>query len=104
MFEVSYMTASPDDIIVTEPLGSVVSFTDGQTTAVISIDIVDDDMPEESELLVISLTAASGDVVLVNPSEASLLLAPSDDPNGVFQFADGFRDVLAEEGDEVALM
>ena len=104
MFEVLYSTASPNDISITAPQGGVITFIDGQTTAVISIDVIDDDLPEESELLVISLIAASGDVVIVTPFEATLILAPSDDPNGVFQFATGFTDVLAQEGDEPALM
>ena len=40
----------------------------------------------------------SGDVVIGVPSTATLFILPSDEPNGVFQFAADSRLLLLEEG------
>lgn len=101
-YEVTYLTASASDVIVT-PTGGVVSFVDGQRAATISVDIVDDTIPEESEILTIRLISVSGDAVLVNPREATLQLSPNDDPNGVFQFNNEFTFLSVQEGESVDL-
>ena len=49
------------------------------------------------------LYSHAGDAVIVPPSEATLQILPSDDPNGVFQFAEGSRTVTREEGIAVQL-
>ena len=104
-FEVTYTTASTDDVIVTpSSTGGVVNFVDGQTTAAISIEVVDDVIPEMSEILTVRLVSVSGDAVLVTPREATLQLSPSDDPNGVFQFNTGSSLLTVQEGDSVDLL
>ena len=102
-FEVAYSTASTNDVIIT-PAGGVVNFVDGQSTATISVDVVDDSIPEESEILTIRLISVSGDAVLVTQREATLQLSPSDDPNGVFQFNSNFILLSVQEGDSVDLL
>ena len=82
----------------------MVSFVDGQSTATISVDVVDDSIPEQSEILAIRLLSVTGDAVLVTPREATLQIAPSDNPNGVFQFDANFVLLSVQEGDTVDLL
>ena len=102
-FEVTYSTAMAGDVIIT-PTGGVVNFVNGQSIAAISVEVIDDVIPEMSEILTIRLISVTGDAVLVAPSEATLRLSPSDDPNGAFQFDDGFALLSVQEGDSVDLL
>lgn len=105
MYEVTYSTASADDVVfLSSPNGGVVNFIDGQISAVISVEVVDDVIPEESETLSIRLVSVSGDAVLVTPTEATLQLSPSDDPNGVFQFDENSALLSVQEGASVGLV
>ena len=99
----TYTTASASDVTIT-PVGGVVSFIDGQSTATISVNVVDDAIPEQSEILTIRLLSVTGDAVLVTPREATLQIAPSDDPNGVFQFDPNFILLSVQEGDTADLL
>ena len=101
-FELTYSTTSASDVIIT-PARGVVNFVDGESTAAISVEVVDDVIPEMSEILTIRLVSVTGDAVLVAPSEATLRLLPSDNPNGLFQFNEGFAILSAQEGDSVDL-
>lgn len=103
VYEVIYSTTSTSDVIIT-PAGGVVSFVNGQSTATISVDVVDDSTPEQSEILTIRLISVSGDAVLVTPREATLQIGPNDDPNGVFQFDPNFMLLSVQEGDSVDLL
>lgn len=78
-------------------------FSEGQAQARISVLVVDDDIPELQELLMLQLTSVRGDAVLVTPTLATLIIDPSDDPNGVFLFSDMSLLTEAEEGDTVQL-
>jgi hypothetical protein len=100
---VTYTTASASDVIIT-PVGGVVSFIDGQSTATISVNVVDDTIPEQSEILAIRLLSVTGDAVLVTQREATLQIAPSDNPNGVFQFDPNFILLSVQEGDSTDLL
>ena len=102
-YEVTYTTASASDVVIA-PVGGVVSFVDGQSTATISMDVVDDTIPEQSEILAIRLTSVTGDAVLVTPRDATLQIAPSDNPNGVFQFDPNFVLLSVQEGDTADLL
>ena len=62
-FSVEYATASPSDVRVT-PSGGVVSFPPGQTQAVVSVELVDDSLPEESERVLLSLDSTTGNNAL----------------------------------------
>ena len=99
----TYSTASASDVIIT-PVGGVVSFVNGQNTATISVDVVDDTIPEQSEILTIRLVSVTGDAILVIPREATLQIAPNDDPNGVFQFDPNFILLSVQEGDTADLL
>lgn len=103
VYIVTYQTASASDIILT-PSEGVVTFAPGQTQASISVSVLDDELPEEQELLMLSLVSVSGDAVLVSPTQATLVIELSDDPNGLFGFAGDSLLVAAEEGDTVRLM
>ena len=102
-YSVSYQTASADDVELS-PSQGVVMFSPGQTQANIAVDVLDDELPEEQELLSLSLQSVVGDAVLVSPTQATLVIEFSDDPNGLFGFADDSQLVAAEEGDTVQLM
>ena len=99
----TYTSASSEDISVT-PSSSVVTFQDGENEATISVTVVDDDTPEETERLEISLTSTTGDAVLVTPTTAVVTILPSDDPNGVFEFGANSTDLSVEEGDTLQMM
>ena len=79
----------------------MITFLPGQTQAMITVSVVSDGIPEESELLVIRLTSTTGDAVIVSPNVTTLLIAPSDDPNGLFQFEMDM--VEATEGETISL-
>ncbi len=96
-FSIIYTSASQDDVIVTPTIG-ILTFGAGQTQAIISVGVVNDVIPEENEFLTLRLdSVVTGDAVIVESNnEATLLVAPSDDPNGVFQWES--TTVTAEEG------
>ena len=102
-YEVTYSTALSSDVIVT-PAGGVIDFVDGQSAATISVDVVDDSIPEQSEILTIRLVSFSGDAVLVTPTEATLQIAPSDNPNGLFQFYQNVAILSVREGESLDLL
>ena len=101
-FEVSYTSASSGDVIVT-PSSGIVTLQDGENQTVVSLEIVDDTTPEETERLTVSLISTTGDAVIVFPTSAAVTIAPSDDPNGVFVFASNSTDLSVEEGDTLLM-
>jgi hypothetical protein len=97
-YAVSYLEASPADISLL-PSSGVVVFGPGQTQASIVVIVVDDDEPEEQETFGLSLISVRGDAVLVSPDQATLVIEFSDDPNGVFTFAEDSLLKEAQEGE-----
>ncbi len=101
-FSIIYTSAIEDDVSVT-PIVGILTFDPGQTEAAVSVNVIDDDIPEENELLTLRLDSATGDAVIVESNnEATLLILPSDDPNGVFQWESTTATV--EEGTTSVLM
>lgn len=98
----TYMSAIADDVAIT-PTNRIVTLADGETETTITLEIVNDTTPEESESLRVELISTTGDAVLVTPTVATINILPSDDPNGVFQFAANSRDFTAEEGDTLQI-
>nr|XP_057927104.1 adhesion G-protein coupled receptor V1 isoform X2 [Doryrhamphus excisus] len=70
------------------PEAGVVSFAAGQVTAVIPIDIVADDLPEEAEAFVLKLLphTVTGDAEVDEPMEVVFYIQDSDDVYGIFRF------------------
>ena len=101
-FEVSYTSASSGDVIVM-PSSGIVILQDGENQTVVSLEIVDDTTPEETERLTVSLISTTGDAVIVFPTSAAVTIAPSDNPNGVFVFASNSTDLSVEEGDTLLM-
>ena len=97
----TYTNTSSDDVSITP--SDIVTFQDGQNETTISVSVIDDVTPEETESLELSLTSTTGDAVLVTPTTAVINILPSDYPNGVFVFGDSFTDLSLEEGDTVQI-
>jgi G-protein coupled receptor 98 len=103
-FNVTYVTASADDAVVT-PSPNIVRFQDGEQSKSLTVSIANDDLPELNEQLSIHLTSVIGDAVLAASNiEAILIIEASDDPNGIFQFANASLNRVADEGTNVTLV
>ncbi|KAL3865782.1 hypothetical protein ACJMK2_043137, partial [Sinanodonta woodiana] len=63
-----------------------VTFGSGQTVASINVNIIDDSEPEMAESFQVLLSSPTGDVVLLSPSQASIIINANDEPNGVLSF------------------
>lgn len=103
LYNVTYLTASADDVRLT-PSGGVVTFAPGATQANINVRVLDDVSPEEQEQLMLTLVAViSGDAVLFGLTQANLVIELSDDPNGLFAFDEDSLSVMTVEGDSIQL-
>ncbi|KAK3601211.1 hypothetical protein CHS0354_004411, partial [Potamilus streckersoni] len=63
-----------------------VAFASGQTVASISFDIIDDSEPEMAESFQVLLSSPTGDVVMLSPNQATIIINANDEPNGVLSF------------------
>ena len=95
------MSASTSDVTIMP--NDTITMVDGQTEAIVTLAVIDDDTPEETETFHIELTNITGDAVLVVPTVATVHIQPSDDPNGVFNFAADSRKISAMEGDTLQI-
>ncbi|XP_074494393.1 adhesion G-protein coupled receptor V1 [Sebastes fasciatus] len=70
------------------PAAGTVSFAAGQVTAVIPLDIVTDDLPEEAETFVLKLlpNTTTGGAEVDEPTEMVFYIQDSDDVYGLFRF------------------
>uniref|UniRef100_A0A3Q3J0J5 Adhesion G-protein coupled receptor V1 n=1 Tax=Monopterus albus TaxID=43700 RepID=A0A3Q3J0J5_MONAL len=70
------------------PAAGTVKFAAGQVTAIIPIDIVADDQPEEAEAFVLKLlpNSVTGNAEVNEPMEVVFYIQDSDNVYGVFQF------------------
>ena len=74
------------DYNVLSPQGEIV-IIQGQTVASILVPIVDDTLPELQEQFFVELTGATGGASLAGITTATVIIEPSDDPNGVIRFS-----------------
>ncbi|XP_061528205.1 adhesion G-protein coupled receptor V1 isoform X2 [Phycodurus eques] len=79
------LTPVSDDLA---PVAGVVTFAPGQVTAVIPINIITDDLPEEAEAFVLRLLphSVTGDAEVDEPMEMVFYIQDSDDVYGIFRF------------------
>ncbi|XP_061673206.1 adhesion G-protein coupled receptor V1 isoform X2 [Syngnathoides biaculeatus] len=79
------LTPVSDDLA---PEAGVVTFAPGQVTAVIPINILTDDLPEEAEAFVLRLLpdSVTGDAEVDEPMEMLFYIQDSDDVYGIFRF------------------
>ncbi|XP_051923302.1 adhesion G-protein coupled receptor V1 [Hippocampus zosterae] len=84
----SVLSSVSDDLA---PEAGMVSFAPGQVTAVIPINIVTDDLPEEAEAFVLRLLphSVTGDAEVDEPTEMMFYIQDSDDVYGIFGFNPG---------------
>ncbi|XP_070760191.1 adhesion G-protein coupled receptor V1 [Enoplosus armatus] len=71
-----------------EPAAGTVKFAAGQVTAVIPINIVEDDLPEEAEAFLLKLlpNTVTGNAEVDEPMEIVFYIQDSDDVYGLFRF------------------
>lgn len=74
-------TASVSDFI---PQSGIDSIPAGSTSSPLSLQILDDAIPEFTEVFGIHLTGVSGGAILGTVIAATVNIVPSDDPNGAF--------------------
>lgn len=74
-------TADPSDI---SPLGGVIVIPSGVTTVPVPIAILQDDIPEFSEMFTVQLLGIAGGGRLGTVRSSTITIAASDDPNGAF--------------------
>jgi len=90
------------DVLVVPPSG-ILQLPPGVSQGAITVQVLEDDVPEAQELLTLTLVASTGDTVLGTPTSATLIIPPNDDPNGRFSFSPEAVDVMATEGQTVNL-
>ncbi|XP_071965307.1 adhesion G-protein coupled receptor V1-like isoform X2 [Antedon mediterranea] len=81
---------------------SNVVFLEGETTKALPVEILNDPVPEiEEQFEIILLNDITGGAALGSPSRCSVIITPSDDPNGSFGFGQSQLEVNEPEGDDV---
>ena len=80
------------------PINNRVDFASGVNKRTISVSVLDDDKPESDENFTIVLTGSTGDTSVYGNTIATVTIAASDDPNGIFSF--GNRSQLNKTGNE----
>ena len=71
------------NIPTNDSLCIILPFSAGVTRASVTVQILPDDLPEEAEELDVYLADPSGDVVIFEPSVATVVIEANDEPNGV---------------------
>ena len=94
-------SASPRDYLVSYNQSVVLEI--GERRKTISIQTLDDNIPEAAEELVVRLNASTGNTVLIPPLDARVIINANDEPYGIFQFATGALSNVASEGSTVSL-
>ena len=92
-------SASPTDFNI---LLHNVTIKAGDTSAVYTVYIIEDDVPEMLEEFHLVLNATSGDTVIHSNFTAVVFIRPNDDPGGVIQFAKPLSSVLSFKEKDVA--
>jgi len=64
------------------PIAGVLNIFDQQNESTISLDIIDDNIPEFSESFTVELTSVSGGARLDGTLRTTSTILPNDDPNG----------------------
>ncbi|XP_059909463.1 adhesion G-protein coupled receptor V1 [Gadus macrocephalus] len=90
---------APADATEFEQISGVVTMRDGQSAASITLKALDDEVPEERRVYLLTLAAATpGLDVSPSASHATVTMAASDHPHGSFSFAQREVAVTEEEG------
>eukprot|EP00118_Oscarella_pearsei_P022727 m.265821 g.265821 ORF g.265821 m.265821 type:complete len:6112 (+) comp40493_c2_seq23:779-19114(+) len=79
------------------PKTGSLAFSAGESWKLISIEIVEDQLPEDSEDFSVQLLNPSSGAVLVAPSVASVIIEASDDARGYVGFLSGIRLTIDED-------
>jgi len=81
-FDVIYVNASRHDVIIRD---QTASFTAGEQKSAVSIEIVNDEVPELEEMFVIKLTKPMGGAVIGERNQMEVVINESDYPYGLFR-------------------
>ncbi|MEM9213584.1 MAG: Calx-beta domain-containing protein [Cyanobacteria bacterium P01_F01_bin.150] len=76
---ISNGTAGDDDYAATSQ--STIVFAEGQTTATVSVVIIDDGLSESNETVVLALNSIDGEGIVGSQASATLLIVDNDNPN-----------------------
>lgn len=95
------------DFAASQPLSGALTFADGQVSATIELEVVNDVLPEGDEATTVQLSLGAGEAITggldSDASSFTFVIAANDDGNGVFTFASESRNVDVDEGAAVAL-
>ncbi|XP_068166577.1 adhesion G-protein coupled receptor V1 [Antennarius striatus] len=90
---------TPAAISEFEAISGTVTMRDGQSTAILTLKTLDDDLPEERhEYQLILTSSTSGLEISPIASSARIIVAASDNPYGIFSFTQRQIRVTEEEG------
>ena len=80
-----------------------VVFQIGEKQKTISVQTLDDNLPETAEEFIVRLQSSTGDTILIPPTDARVIISPNDQPYGVFQFSQASLYTVTSEGQTLSL-
>ncbi|KAL3865787.1 hypothetical protein ACJMK2_043142 [Sinanodonta woodiana] len=92
------LTGNRNDL---SPMQGSVTFQDRQSTATLTLQVLDDTIPEDAERFTLQLLDPGTSAKLGTPVQRTLVIAPNDSPNGLISlYAAGtrMREISVEEG------
>ena len=93
-----YVQTIPTNVSVNDfiSVNQTVTFSPGETKKSITVQTVDDDIPERDESFLVVLLSSMGDTVLFTNFTSSVVIKANDDPHGVFEFDGDLQREIAE--------
>jgi len=96
-----------EDFAATQPLAGQITFAEGQRSATITLEVVNDVVAEGDELTTVRLALQPGAGITggldTDAATFTFAVAANDDGNGIFTFASDSRAADVAEGDDVTL-
>ena len=80
-----------------------VIFQIGEKQKTISVQTIDDNLPETAEEFIVRLQSSTGDTILIPPTDARVIISANDQPYGVFQFSQTALYSVKKEGETLSL-
>lgn len=77
-------------------------FKPGETSKVLSVRTIDDNIPELNETFMVTIKSASGDYVTFENHTCRVVILANDNPYGLFQF-NFTNEMFVSEGDQISI-